>query len=99
MRKVEKQFPPLCLNNSSVDWKHIYSEERMKRLILVVVLLTLTALMVACGGGAVEAPVQEAAPTEAVVEETAPTEKPFSWSRWAMVVKGTPVASTLIAPL
>ncbi len=47
----------------------------MKRLILVVVLLALTALMVACGGGAVETPVQEAAPTEAVVEETAPTEE------------------------
>jgi alpha-glucoside transport system substrate-binding protein len=48
----------------------------MKRLILVVVLLTLTALMVACGGGAaVEEPAQEAAPTEAVVAETAPTEE------------------------
>ena len=76
MRRLKNQFPQSWLNNSFVEWKHIYSEERMKRLILVVVLLTLTALMVACGGGAaVEEPAQEAAPTEAVVAETAPTEE------------------------
>ena len=45
----------------------------MKRLMLLVMLMALTALMVACGG-AVEEAVQEAAPTlEAAVEEVAPT--------------------------
>ena len=53
----------------------------MKRLMLLVLLMALTALMVACGG-AVEEAVQEAAPTleaaveEAAVEEVAPTEEP-----------------------
>lgn len=49
----------------------------MKRLLIVVLLLVLSAFLVACGGATEEPAVEETAPTaEAVVEEVAPTEAP-----------------------